>query len=135
MALDAKGRLGVPARHREVLQSLCEGRLTITKHPDGCLMLFPRPTWEVFRDKVAALPMSAVGWKRVFLGNAMDVEIDSAGRMLISPELRESAGLDKDVVLMGMGSHFEIWDKKARLAEEAETTSGPMPDSLKDFSF
>ena len=135
MVLDAKGRLGVPTRHREVLQLLCEGRLTITKHPDGCLMLFPRPTWESFRDKVAALPMSAAGWKRVFLGNAMDVEIDSAARVLISPELRESAGLDKDVVLLGMGSHFELWDKKARLAEEAETMAGPLPDSLKDFSF
>jgi len=135
LALDAKGRLGVPTRHREVLQLLCEGRLTITKHPDGCLMLFPRPTWEAFRDKVAALPMSAAGWKRVFLGNAMDVEIDSAARVLISPELRESAGLDKDVVLLGMGSHFELWDKKARLAEEAETMAGPLPDSLKDFSF
>ena len=111
MALDAKGRLSVPTRHREVLQLLCEGRLTITKHPDGCLMLFPRPTWEVFRDKVAALPMSAAGWKRVFLGNAMDVEIDTAARLLISPELRESAGLDKEVVLLGMRSHFEIWDK------------------------
>jgi MraZ protein len=135
LALDAKGRLGVPTRHREVLQLLCEGRLTITKHPDGCLMLFPRPTWEAFRDKVAALPMSAAGWKRVFLGNAMDVEIDSASRVLISPELRESAGLDKDVVLLGMGSHFELWDKKARLAEEAETMAGPLPDALKDFSF
>ncbi|MEO6281717.1 division/cell wall cluster transcriptional repressor MraZ [Roseateles sp.] len=135
LALDAKGRLGVPTRHREVLQLLCQGRLTVTKHPDGCLMLFPRPTWEAFRDKVAALPMAAAGWKRVFLGNAMDVEIDSAARVLISPELRESAGLDKDVVLLGMGSHFELWDKKARLAEEAETMAGPLPDALKDFSF
>jgi MraZ protein len=135
LALDAKGRLSVPARHREVLQLLCEGRLTITKHPDGCLMLFPRPTWEVFRDKVAALPMSAAGWKRVFLGNAMDVEIDSAARVLISPELRESAGLEKEVVLLGMGSHFELWDKKAHAAQEVEVLAGPMPDALKDFSF
>lgn len=76
LALDAKGRLSVPTRHREALQMLCQGRLTVTKHPDGCLMLFPRPTWEVFRDKVAALPMPAAGWKRVFLGNALDVDID-----------------------------------------------------------
>jgi len=135
LALDAKGRLGVPTRHREVLQLICQGRLTITKHPDGCLMLFPRPTWEVFRDKVAGLPMSAAGWKRVFLGNAMDVEIDSAARVLISPELRESAGLDKEVVLLGMGSHFEIWDKKAHAAHEAQVLEGPMPEALKDFSF
>lgn len=135
LALDAKGRLSVPARHREVLQVLCQGRLTITKHPDGCLMVFPRPTWEIFRDKVAALPMSAVGWKRVFLGNAMDVEIDSASRVLISPELRKSAGLKSDVMLIGMGSHFELWDAEAHAAQEAETMEGPMPDSLKDFSF
>jgi MraZ protein len=135
LALDAKGRLSVPARHREVLQVLCQGRLTLTKHPDGCLMVFPRPTWEVFRDKVAALPMSAAGWKRVFLGNAMDVEIDSASRVLISPELRKSAGLKSDVMLIGMGSHFELWDAEAHAAQEAQTMAGPMPDSLKDFSF
>jgi len=79
--------------------------------------------------------MSAAGWKRVFLGNAMDVEIDSAARVLVSPELRESAGLDKDVVLLGMGSHFELWDKKTHAAQEAEVLAGPMPDALKDFSF
>lgn len=135
MALDAKGRLSVPARHREVLQLLSDGRLTVTKHPDGCLMLFPRPTWEVFRDKVAGLPMSAAGWKRVFLGNAMDVDIDSASRVLISPELRKSAGLKTDVMLLGMGSHFELWDTEAHAAHEAEVMAGPLPDALKDFTF
>ena len=135
LALDAKGRLSVPSRHREVLQLLCQGRLTVTKHPDGCLMLFPRPTWEDFRAKVASLPMSASNWKRVFLGNAMDVEIDSASRVLVSPELRKSAGLKNDVMLLGMGSHFELWDAEAHAAHEAETMSGPLPDALKDFSF
>jgi MraZ protein len=135
LALDAKGRLGVPTRHREVLQLICQGRLTVTKHPDGCLMLFPRPTWETFRDKVAALPMSAAGWKRVFLGNAMDVDIDSASRLLVSPELRKSAGLKNDVMLIGMGSHFELWDAEAHAAHEAEVMAGPLPDALKDFSF
>ncbi len=135
MALDAKGRLSVPSRHREVLQLLCQGRLTVTKHPDGCLMLFPRPTWESFRDKVAALPMAAAGWKRVFLGNAMDVDIDSASRVLVSPELRKSAGLKNDVMLLGMGSHFELWDAEAHAAHEAEVMAGELPEALKDFSF
>lgn len=135
LALDAKGRLSVPSRHREVLQLICQGRLTVTKHPDGCLMLFPRPTWELFRDKVAALPMAASGWKRVFLGNAMDVDIDSAARVLISPELRRSAGLKSDVMLLGMGSHFELWDAEAHAAHEAEVMAGELPDALKDFSF
>ncbi len=133
--MDAKGRLAVPTRHREVLQALCAGQLTITKHPEGCLMVFPRPAWEGFRDRIAALPMSAAGWKRVFLGNAMDVEIDGAARVLISPELRASAGLQKDVMLLGMGSHFELWDAAAYAAHEAQVMASDMPDALKDFSF
>lgn len=135
LALDAKGRLAVPARHRDVLQALCEGQLTVTKHPEGCLMVFPRPAWETFRDKVAALPMSAAGWKRIFLGNAMDVEIDGASRFLVSPELRTAAGLSKEVMLLGMGSHFELWDAQRYAAHEAEVMAQAMPDALQDFTF
>ncbi len=125
----------MPSRHRELLAAVCANQLTITKHPDGALLVFPRPTWEDFRDRVAALPMSATGWKRVFLGNAMDVEIDGSARVLISPELRKSAGLDKDVMLLGMGSHFELWDARAYEAHEAAVMQTPLPDALKDFSF
>lgn len=98
-------------------------------------MVFPRPAWETFRDKVAALPMSAAGWKRIFLGNAMDVEVDSAARVLVSPELRAAAGLTKDVMLLGMGSHFELWDVQRHAAHEAEVMAQPLPDVLQDFSF
>jgi MraZ protein len=135
LSLDAKGRLAVPVRHRDALQALCAGQLTLTKHPEGCLMVFPRPAWETFRDKVAALPMSAAGWKRIFLGNAMDVEVDSAARVLVSPELRAAAGLSKDVMLLGMGSHFELWDAQRYAAHEAEVMAQPMPDVLQDFTF
>ena len=135
MSLDAKGRLAVPVRHRDVLQALCDGQLTLTKHPEGCLMVFPRPAWEIFRDKVAALPMSASGWKRIFLGNAQDVEIDSAARVLVAPELRAAAGLSKDVMLLGMGSHFELWDAQRYAAHEAEVMAQAMPDALQDFTF
>jgi len=135
LTLDAKGRMAVPARHRDALQALCEGQLTITKHPDGCLMVFPRPSWEAFRDKVAALPMSASGWKRIFLGNAMDVEIDGSARVLVSPELRAAAGISKDVMLLGMGSHFELWDAERYAAHEAEVMAQAMPDALQDFTF
>jgi MraZ protein len=135
ISLDAKGRISVPARHRDVLAAIAGGQLTITKHPEGCLMVFPRPAWEAFRDKIAALPMSAAGWKRIFLGNAMDVEIDSASRVLISPELRAAAGLSKDVMLLGMGSHFELWDAARYAAHEAEVMQQDMPEALRDFSF
>ena len=80
LTLDAKGRMSVPSRYRDALQGQAEGRVTITKHPDGCLLLFPRPEWEVFRTKIAALPMDAHWWRRIFLGNASDVDLDGAGR-------------------------------------------------------
>jgi MraZ protein len=135
LTLDGKGRLSVPTRHRDVLSATAQGLLTITKHPHGCLMVFPRPEWDVFRDRISALPMSAQWWKRIFLGNAMDVELDSTGRILISPELRTSAGIAKDTVLLGMGNHFELWDKVAYETQEAKAMQEQMPDVFKDFSF
>ena len=135
LALDAKGRIAIPARHRDVLQALAQGQLTLTKHPDGCLLVFPRPAWEQFRERVAALPMAATAWKRIFLGNAMDASLDAASRLLISPELRAAAGLSKEVMLLGMGSHFELWDAQRYAAQEAEAMQQGLPDALRDFSF
>ena len=135
LTLDSKGRLSVPTRHRDVLSATAQGLLTITKHPHGCLMVFPRPEWDLFRDRISALPMSAQWWKRIFLGNAMDVELDSTGRILVSPELRQSAGIAKDTVLLGMGNHFELWDKVAYETQEAKAMQEQMPDVFKDFSF
>jgi MraZ protein len=133
--LDAKGRMSIPAKHRDVLALQCEGRVTLTKHPHGCLLFFPRPVWESHRDQIAAWPMSARAWQRIFLGNACDVELDSAGRILISPELRATVGLSRDVMLLGMGSHFELWDA-AKLAEsESAAIAAGMPDALSNFSF
>ena len=135
MSLDAKGRLSMPTRHRDVLASTAAGQLTITKHPHGCLMIFPRPEWEKFRDRLAQVPMAAQWWKRIFLGNAMDVELDGTGRVLVSPELRESARIARETMLLGMGNHFELWDKATYEAKEAEAMQAEMPDVFKDFSF
>ena len=135
LTLDGKGRVAIPARHRDLLMATAAGQLTLTKHPQGCLMVFPRPAWEAFRERLAALPMAANGWKRVFLGNAMDVEIDAASRVLVSPELRASAKLTRDVMLLGMGSHFELWDAAAYAEHEAQVMQSEMPDALKGFSF
>lgn len=131
ISLDVKGRLSMPTRHRDVLGAA----LTITKHPHGCLMVFPRSAWEQFRDRIASLPMQAQWWKRIFLGNAMDVEMDASGRVLVSPELRAAAGISKDVVLLGMGAYFELWDAQVYAAQEAEAMKAEMPDVFKDFSF
>ena len=98
-------------------------------------MVFPRPEWEKFRERIAQLPMSAQWWKRIFLGNAMDVEMDASGRVLVSPELRAAAGISRDTVLLGMGGYFELWDAVTYAAQEAEQMKGEMPDVFKDFSF
>lgn len=65
----------------------------------------------------------------------MDIGMDAAGRILVSPELRKAAGLCKDAVLLGMGSYFELWDSKTYAAQEAEQMAGEMPDVFKNFSF
>jgi len=135
LTLDGKGRIAMPSRHREILSAMGCSQLTITKHPEGSLMIFPRPAWETFRERVAALPMEAAGWKRIFLGNAMDVEIDASSRVLIAPELRAAAGLTRDVMLLGMGSHFELWDAVRYADHEARVMQSPMPEALKSFSF
>lgn len=125
----------MPTRHRDALSAQAAGQITITRHPHGCLMVFPRPEWELFRERIAQLPMSAQGWKRIFMGYAMDVEMDATGRVLVSPELREAAGLTKEAILLGMGNHLELWDKAAYEAQEAAAMQGAMPDAFKDFSF
>ncbi|MBF6631177.1 MAG: division/cell wall cluster transcriptional repressor MraZ [Comamonas sp.] len=133
--LDAKGRLSVPTRHRDALIAQAQGQITLTKHPHGCLMLFPHPEWLLFRERIGQLPMTAQWWKRIFLGSAMDVEMDGTGRVLVSPELRAAVALQRQVILLGMGNHFELWDKATYEAQETQAMQAPMPDVFKDFAF
>jgi MraZ protein len=133
--LDAKGRMSVPAKHRDALLVQGEGRVTLTKHPDGCLLLFPRPEWEAFRARVAQLPMDAHWWRRIFLGNATELYLDSAGRILVSPELRSAAGIQREVILLGMGSHLELWDATTYATKEQAAMMQGVPDALKQFTF
>jgi MraZ protein len=133
--LDAKGRMSVPAKHRDALLVQGEGRVTLTKHPDGCLLLFPRPEWEAFRARVAQLPMDAHWWRRIFLGNATELDLDSAGRILVSPELRSAAGIQREVILLGMGSHLELWDATTYATKEQAAMMQGVPDALKQFTF
>ena len=133
--LDVKGRMSVPAKHRDALQLQGEGRVTLTKHPDGCLLLFPRSEWDAFRSRVAQLPMDAHWWRRIFLGNAAEVDLDGAGRVLVSPELRSAAGIEKEVMLLGMGSHLELWDAATYAIKEQAAIAQGMPEALKQFNF
>ena len=125
----------MPTRHRDVLGATADNQLTITRHPHGCLMIFPRPEWEKFRDRIAALPMSAQWWKRIFLGNAMDVELDGTGRVLVSPELRAAAGIEKETMLLGMGNHFELWDKATTRPRKRRRCAAKCPTSSRNSPF
>jgi MraZ protein len=98
-------------------------------------MLFARSTWEIHREKIAALPIQAAVWKRIFLGSAQDIELDSNGRALIAPELRAAAGFSRDIMMLGMGSHFELWDAATLAAQEQAAMTGPMPDAVSSLSF
>jgi MraZ protein len=131
--LDGKGRVTIPARHREALQKLCEDKLTITKNRRRCLSIFPRPLWLEFRARLLAMPMNDDDWRRVFVGSAQQVEIDGASRVLVAPELRDWAGIERDVMLIGMGSRFELWDKSRYEAHEASVLAAGLPDALRDM--
>ena len=135
LTLDAKGRINVPTRHRDALVEQAKGRLTLTRHPDGCLLVYPRPEWEAKREQIAAFPMSARALQRLLLGSAQDVEIDGSGRILVAPELRAAAGFTRDVMLLGMGAHFELWDAAALARREAADLSQGVGDVLNQFSF
>ena len=125
----------MPARHRDALTTGSEGRLTVTRHPDGCLLVYPRSIWEQRREQIASLPYAARALQRLLLGSAVDLELDSAGRILIAPELRTAAGLERQVMLLGMGAHLEIWDS-TRLAEhERQALAEGLPESAAGFTF
>ncbi|MDS4013251.1 MAG: division/cell wall cluster transcriptional repressor MraZ [Candidatus Accumulibacter sp.] len=112
LSLDAKGRIAIPARHREALAAAANGRLIVTAHPHRCLLLYPEPAWEPIRDKVLAASsfnVQSAAIKRLLVGNAREEEMDATGRLLIAPELRHFAQLERLVWLVGQGSHFEIW--------------------------
>lgn len=135
LTLDAKGRISIPTRLRDALLQEGNGGLTITRHPDGCLLVYPRPVWAERREQIVRFPMSARPLQRLLLGHAQDVEMDAAGRVLIAPELRAAAGLGREAMLMGMGSHFELWDAAALARNEEAALANGMADVLNNFSF
>jgi MraZ protein len=114
LSLDAKGRMTMPTRYRERLTERCAGRMVITIDTDErCLLLYPLPEWEVIERKLDDLPSFNAQARRVqslLRGHATDTEMDNNGRLLLPPPLRQYASLDKQVVLIGQGKKFELWD-------------------------
>ena len=109
-SIDAKGRLIIPSKFRDILGE----DFVITKGLDGCLFLYPNNEWKIFEEKLRTLPLTnknARTFTRCFLGSAVDGGLDKQGRVLISSALRTFAGLEKEVVLVGVLDRVEIWDK------------------------
>lgn len=143
VSLDGKGRFAVPQRHREGL--LANGsepgnRLVMTADPSRCLLLYSLAAWEPIEQKLMALSsfdatMRAL--QRLIVGHADDVEMDATGRLLVPPALRQYAGLDKYIVLVGQGNKFEIWDEtrwNELTAAAVSFSDGGLPPELEGFS-
>jgi len=109
--VDAKGRLIVPSKFRDQLGD----EFVVTKGMDGCLFVYANEDWKAFEEKLATLPMTnkeARMFTRFFLAGAATLEVDKQGRILLPANLREFAALEKDVVLVGVGTRIEIWSKE-----------------------
>lgn len=137
ISIDSKGRIAVPTKYRDDLIELDGGYLHVTSHfQDNCLLLFPESQWLKFREVVAAWPASVAWRKRLVLNYAEGIEMDASnGRILLSRPLREIAQLQKDVMFVGNGSHFELWDKGIYMEKLAQELKGPLPDFLENFVF
>jgi transcriptional regulator MraZ len=143
LTLDAKGRMVMPTRYRERLQACCASRLVITVDKDRCLLLYPEPEWLEIERKLKALPSfnkAARTLQRLYIGHAQEVEMDAQGRILLAPELRRFASLDRRVALVGQGNKLELWDedtwnaKRDQWLAEVDLDTLELPPELQSLS-
>lgn len=107
-ALDDKGRLTIPSRFREGLGPNC----VVTRGLDRCLFVYPPDEWQTLADKLSTLPLTkgdARAFVRLLFSGAAECEMDKQGRILLTPQLREYAAIDRDVVVIGVSKRVEIW--------------------------
>lgn len=141
--LDAKGRMAMPTRYRQRLADSCHGNMVITvDNSDRCLLVYPLNEWEVVERRIQKLPSfnkHTRRLQRLLVGHATDVEMDSAGRLLVPPPLREFAGLEKKTMLVGQTNRFELWSeelwdqKRDEWMDEGGDLSD-MPPEMETFS-
>jgi MraZ protein len=124
--MDAKGRLAIPARVRDELVAECGGRLVVTAHhQERCLLVYPEPQWQQLLPQIEALPNQHKGTRlmqRLLLGYATSLEMDGNGRILLPPTLRDYAGLEKGLMLVGQGRKLELWSEQRWFAWIDETS-------------
>ncbi len=114
LLIDAKGRISIPTRYREGLSVQSDSKVVVTVDRDRCLLVYPLINWEPIEKKLSILPAldnEVRHYQRLILGYASEVDIDKSGRVLISKELREFAGLKRQAILTGQGNKFELWDE------------------------
>jgi MraZ protein len=138
LSLDSKGRLSIPTRYRQPLQDEAGGQVILTVDRDRCLLLYPLPVWEEVERQLIRLSSvnpRARALKRLLIGHAEECGMDSGGRILLPAPLREFASLDKQVVLVGQGNKFEVWNESAwsawretLLASDGKDDGEPLPD-------
>lgn len=144
ITIDTKGRMSIPMRYRSTLGAEEKVPLVITiDTEETCLLLYTAAQWQIIEDNLQRLPSfnaAARRIQRLLIGHATDVELDTNGRILLPPMLRTYAQLDKDVVMIGQGNKFEVWNKDiweskrdSWLAEEAAHIDG-LPDEMKTFA-
>lgn len=110
-SVDVKGRVIMPAKLRDDIGE----KFILTKGLDGCLFAYSNTEWENFEEKLKTLPLTnrnAREFVRFFLSGAIECEIDKQGRFLIPSNLRDYAKLEKEIVILGVGTRIEIWDKE-----------------------
>ncbi|MDB6061830.1 MAG: cell division/cell wall cluster transcriptional repressor MraZ [Verrucomicrobiaceae bacterium] len=133
ITMDAKGRLAIPSRIRDQLVADCGGRIVVTAHhEERCLLVYPESQWQTLAPQVQALPniqsASVRKLQRRLLGHAVPLELDANGRILLPPTLRDFAGLDKDLIVAGLGHRLEIWNEAAWAASnEDDSDSDELP--------
>ncbi|MGH8270633.1 MAG: division/cell wall cluster transcriptional repressor MraZ [Steroidobacteraceae bacterium] len=114
VTLDEKGRMVMPTRYREQIVERAQGKLVVTVDRDRCLLIYPLPEWELIESKLMSLPTlhsQARRLQRLMVGHASDLELDGHGRILLPPELREFADLERQGMLIGQGNRFELWNE------------------------
>lgn len=124
LSLDAKGRLAIPSRYRERLVEACGGKLIVTiSLLERCLVAYPFAEWQRIEDKLRTLPAldsKAQAISHLLIGHATDCDMDSHGRVLLTQSLRDFAGLDKRVKMVGQVDKFELWDESTWNARREE---------------
>ena len=106
--------MAIPTRYRERIANRCDGHVVATVDRDYCLLIYPLPDWEEIERKLVRLPSlnkQARRLQRLMVGYASELEWDSHGRILLPKELREFAELDRQALLIGQGTKFELWDE------------------------